>query len=154
MASAAVDQDDGSAVPTIELGDGRVSPGTRRRIEQSRAQGEGGGSGVVAVTSSVDEAPATAAEQQSLAEDEQEAASSSGGGYTAEHLAAVMKPVTITMLLASWIVVNIREPAQDAAIASGLRYPACVFHSCACTLTTKLWGNGVLPSTSQCVHGV
>ena len=122
MASAAVDQDDGSAVPTIELGDGRVSPGTRRRIEQSRAQGEGGGSGVVAVTtSSVEEAPATAAEQQSLAEDEQEAASSSGGGYTAEHLAAVMKPVTITMLLASWIVVNIREPAQDAAIASGLR---------------------------------
>eukprot|EP00500_Bicosoecida_sp_ms1_P003847 CAMPEP_0203813472 /NCGR_PEP_ID=MMETSP0115-20131106/4739_1 /ASSEMBLY_ACC=CAM_ASM_000227 /TAXON_ID=33651 /ORGANISM="Bicosoecid sp, Strain ms1" /LENGTH=457 /DNA_ID=CAMNT_0050722339 /DNA_START=12 /DNA_END=1385 /DNA_ORIENTATION=- len=40
--------------------------------------------------------------------------------YTARHLAAVLKPVAITMLLASWVVANIREASQDAAIAAGL----------------------------------
>jgi hypothetical protein len=41
-------------------------------------------------------------------------------GYTAAHLSAVMRPVMLTMTLSSVAVGQIRDPAQDAAISSGL----------------------------------
>lgn len=40
--------------------------------------------------------------------------------YGVDHLSAVMRPVMITMLLASLTVANIRDASQDAALSSGL----------------------------------
>jgi hypothetical protein len=43
-----------------------------------------------------------------------------GGGYSVDHLSAVIRPVALTMILAALAVSKIRDPAQDAAISSGL----------------------------------
>jgi Presenilin len=41
-------------------------------------------------------------------------------GYTLEHLSAVIRPVAVTMILASLAVGQIRDPQQDAALSQGL----------------------------------
>jgi presenilin 1 len=41
-------------------------------------------------------------------------------GYGVDHLSAVVRPVALTMICASLAVAWVRDPAQDASIASGL----------------------------------
>jgi len=40
--------------------------------------------------------------------------------YTGHHLAAVMKPVALTMACAVWVVLHIRESGQDSQLSSGM----------------------------------
>ena len=47
--------------------------------------------------------------------------------YTGHHLAAVMKPVAVTMACAVLVVLHIRQPGQDSELSSGLRW---VFEPC------------------------
>jgi hypothetical protein len=55
-----------------------------------------------------------------------------GSDYNGDHLAAVMKPVCLTMALACLVVVNIREKTDDEQLSSGMRYRVvtclCVMH--------------------------
>ncbi len=41
-------------------------------------------------------------------------------GYTLEHLSAVVRPVCLTMALATLVVARVRDPAGDLALSSGL----------------------------------
>eukprot|EP01138_Halocafeteria_seosinensis_P015973 gb/GECG01016301.1/.p1 GENE.gb/GECG01016301.1/~~gb/GECG01016301.1/.p1 ORF type:complete len:548 (+),score=64.56 gb/GECG01016301.1/:1-1644(+) len=43
-----------------------------------------------------------------------------GPSYSADHLAAVMKPVAVTMALASFVVANVQEPEGEGSISEGL----------------------------------
>ena len=53
-------------------------------------------------------------------DDDDDEADAEASTYSVEHLSAVLRPVMITMLLASLAVANIRDSTQDAALQSGL----------------------------------
>lgn len=40
--------------------------------------------------------------------------------YSPDHVAAVVRPVALTMALAAWVVTTVRDPAEDASIQQGL----------------------------------
>jgi hypothetical protein len=51
---------------------------------------------------------------------DEEDAEDEDDGYTLEHLSAVVRPVFLTMALATLVVARVRDPVGDAAMASGL----------------------------------
>ena len=53
-------------------------------------------------------------------EDEGEGEGEEEDGYTMEHLSAVVRPVFLTMALATLAVAKVRDPAEDAALGAGL----------------------------------
>lgn len=63
-------------------------------------------------------AAAVAGQEHNVAEDVEE--EEEDAGYSVDHLSAVVRPVALTMILASVAVGQIRDPIQDASISSGL----------------------------------